>query len=513
MGAHLMEKHAIWSRYSKIHDYPKLQENISVEVAIIGGGITGISTGLLLAQHGVNVVVLESHKVGGGATAHSTGNLYFTIDKIFSSLKSKYDTDVVKKVANSRMKALDKIRSWVSTYDLDCDYNDVPWYLYSKDEESCEKIEEEYQTGTDADLPYLRADKNEIPFPNKKGIKLLAQNQINPMKYVQELAKSAHKQQCAIYEHTPVRSVENKDDRFILHSDKLKIEAEYVVHATHSPKGIKTVQTLLGPYREYGIACKLQKNNLPAGIYWGYHNEKKISTRTYSVNDEHFLIVVGEPHKTGQASDNEVHIQNLKNFAHQFFEIQSMDFYWGGQHYRPADLLPYIGPEKKDSKEFIATGFSTDGLVYGTLSAMILSDQITGRKNQWADLYSANRHQPIKAAPKFIKENVNVAGQMVKDYAGTYIKSEDLEAADLQAGEGRIVDYEGKKLAVFRNRDNELEAVSPICTHMKCIVHWNNAEESWDCPCHGSRFKTDGTVLEGPAYQPLEKVDIDVSTG
>ncbi len=504
-----MQKKAIWSRYSKIKEYPNLQENITVDVAIIGGGITGISTGLLLAQYGVNVVVLESLKVGGGTTAHSTGNLYFTIDKILSSLLSTYDIDVLKQVATSRMESLEQIRSWVSEYDFDCGYKDVPWYLYSNDDESCEKIDQEYQTGIKADLPFLNADEIDIPYPHKKGIKLLRQNQINPMQYVQELARAAHKQNCAIYEHTPVHSVKNQNDRFILQSGKHKVEAEYVVHATHSPKGIKTVQTLLGPYREYGIACRLQKNNLPEGIYWGYHNEKKISTRTYSVNDDHFLIVVGEPHKTGQASDNKAHIQNLKNFADNHFDIQSLEYFWGGQHYRPADLLPYIGPEKKDSKEFIATGFSTDGLVYGTLAGMILSDQIAGKKNQWKDLYSANRHQPVKSAPKFIKENVNVAKQMVKDYSGITIKTEDLDIADLKAGEGRIVDYDGKKLAVFLNKNNELEAVSPICTHMKCIVHWNNAEKTWDCPCHGSRFETDGTVLEGPAYESLEKILIN----
>lgn len=504
-----MEKRAIWSRYSKIHNYPGLKDNIRTDVAIIGGGITGISTGLLLAQHGVDTVILESRKVGGGATAHSTGNLYYTIDKILSSLESKYDIDMVKKVAASRMEAMGQIKAWVDQFNLECDYIKVPWFLYSDYQKGCEKIDEEYQAGEKAELPFLQAEKIEIPFPHKKAIKLQHQYQFNPMQYVQELSKAAADTGCQIFENSPVYSVEKENSHYVLHTEEHTVRADKVVHATHSPKGVRMVQSLLGPYREYGIACELEKKVLPDGIYWGYHeNEKKVSTRSYTKNGENYLIVVGEPHKTGQAGNNKQHIQNLIKFARVHFAVDDVAYTWGGQHYRPADLLPYIGPEKKNSQEYIATGFSTDGLVYGTLAGMIISDQITARNNPWAELYSANRHQPAKAAGKFLKENLNVAGQVIKDYAGLVIKSSNLDESGLKTGEGRIVKYEGKKLAVFKSEDNKLEAVSPICPHLKCIVHWNNAEKSWDCPCHGSRFKTDGSVLEGPAYHPLKKVEI-----
>jgi glycine/D-amino acid oxidase-like deaminating enzyme/nitrite reductase/ring-hydroxylating ferredoxin subunit len=500
---------SIWTNTSEFQNYPALKKNTSADVVIIGAGITGISTALLLGQTGLNVLVLESLKVGGGATAHSTGNLYFTIDRILSSLKSRYDTKTVRKVADSRLAAMNQIGEWVEQFSLDCDYREVPWILYSDYEDGCNKIEEEFETGTMAELPFLKAGSGEVPFPHREAIKLLHQKQMNPMKYVQQLAKAALRQNCKIFENTAVRSVEREKDRFILKTDQAEISARYVVHATHTPKGVKLVQTLLGPYREYGIACRLKVQQGDEGIFWGYHEEgKKISTRTYSNGGDHYLIVVGEPHKTGQASDNKRHILYLEDFAARFFDVQDTIYRWGGQHYRPADLLPYIGAGNSGSGEFIATGFSTDGLVYGTLAAMIIADEITGRKNEWAEVYDAGRIQPLKAAPEFIKENMNVAVQMVKDYAGLTLGSIKSELKDLKSGEGTIIKHEGKKLAVYRNDDNSFEALSAVCPHMKCIVHWNNAEQSWDCPCHGSRFQTDGTVLEGPAFSPLEKIDL-----
>lgn len=497
---------SIWSRFSEIKDYPTLEQNITTDVAVIGGGITGISTAKLLAQRGVNVVVLESLKVGGGTSSHSTGNLYFTIDKILSSLLSKYNSDVIKDVADSRADALKQMGAWISEYEMDCDYREVPWYLYSSDEESITKIDGELKAGQKAGLSILKADEGEILFPHEKAIKIPRQNQINPMRYVQELAQTLQADHCRIFEQTHVSSVEEQDGEYLLKTSGAEVRSKYVVHATHTPKGIMMVQTLLGPYREYGIACRVDESSLPDGIFWGYHGGKKYSSRNYTRGGKNFVIVVGESHKVGQAGNNTEYIRNLVKFAEEHFNFQKVDYHWGGQHYRPADLLPYIGPRKKNSGEFIATGYSTDGLVYGTLAGMILSDRITGRQNNWSELYSSTRNQPLKAAPKFMKENIDVAKEYMKDFPGL---AGDSDVEDLKTGEGRVVEKEGEKLAVYRHEDGKLEVVSAVCSHMSCIVNWNNAEQSWDCPCHGSRFRTDGTVLEGPAYEPLQNVDFE----
>lgn len=495
---------SLWSGFSEIYDYPQLQRDITVDVAVIGGGITGISAGNLLSQKGMKAAILESRKVGGGTTSHSTGNLYYTIDKILTSLQSKYDIKTIKAVAESRSRAMKQIAAWVQEYELDCDYKSVPWYLYSKTENSKDKIDEEVNTGREAGLDILEASASEIPFPSVHAIKVPRQAQINPMRYIQELAKAIQDESCLIYEHTHVSSVEEEKDRCVLTTSGGKVTAKYVIHATHIPKGVMVVQSLLGPYREYGIACRTTGRNHPEGIYWGYYEEgKKISTRNYERNGQHFLIVVGEPHKVGHAESNIQHIKRLESFAQKYFNIQEVAFRWGGQHYRPADLLPYIGPRKKNSREFIATGYSTDGLTYGTLAGMILADLITGRENPWAELYDSTRKQPLKSVSKFLKENIDVAKEYLKDFRGT---AEDTRLNNLKAGEAKVIEKDGEKLAVYKNDDGKLEVYSAICTHMECIVNWNDAEKSWDCPCHGSRFKVDGTVLEGPAFHPLHKV-------
>lgn len=493
---------SIWHHFSDKHDFPSLQQNIKTEVAIIGGGITGITTGKLLARAGFPSVVLESNTVGSGTTSYSTGNLYYTVDNNLSSLKGKYNIDIVKKVAASRSETLQQMSRWIQDLSLDCDYKKVPWYLYSSNKENMGTIRDELQTGKDAKLSVAEADINEIPFSLTSAISIPAQAQINPMRYVQELAATLKSGDCQIYQHSRVLSIQQKNGDYHLQTSRGNVTAKNVVHATHTPKGIKFVQTLLGPYREYGIACKTNGTNHPEGIFWGlYDGGTVISSRTYRRNGETYLIVVGKPHKVGHKENNEQIITSLEEFAHTHFDVQETAFRWGGQHYRPADLIPFIGPVKRGAKEYIATGYSTDGLVYGSLAAHILADLITGQENKWADLYDSTRKQPIKSGLKFLKENIDVASHYIKDIAGP----KNIPVQELKKGEGKVIKKDGKRLAVSRNEDGELNVISAVCTHMGCNVHWNNAEKTWDCPCHGSRFSTDGRVLEGPALEALQK--------
>lgn len=497
----------IWKHFAEIYNYPSLKKDISVEVAVIGGGITGVSAGKLLAESGVSTAILESHALGSGTTSHSTGNLYFTVDGHLSAIESKYDVDTVKDVASSRSEALRQMQRWVQKLELDCDFNVVPWHMYSSDSKNKSIIRKELKAAQKADLPVSTAAKGDIPFPMTDAVTIPDQAQINPMRYVQELAASMDTELCQIYEDTRVSLVEESNGKYRLQTSGGTVTADNVIHATHTPKGIKFVQTLLGPYREYGIACRVDGTNHPEGIFWGlYEKGTVISTRIYRRNDENFLIVVGKPHKVGHKEHNEQVIGSLEEFARNYFTIKETVFRWGGQHYRPADLLPFIGPVKKKSREFIATGFSTDGLVFGTLSAMIIKDQITNHNNKWANLYDATRKQPFKSGPKFLKENLDVATHYLKDLTAAKSTLEELKA-----GDGKVVKKDGKRLAVYRNEGGELEVLSAVCTHMGCNVSWNQAEQTWDCPCHGSRFSTDGTVIEGPALEPLQKSPVNVS--
>ncbi|ELR68365.1 FAD dependent oxidoreductase [Fulvivirga imtechensis AK7] len=347
---------SIWNAYADTTSFPSLDGDISADVVIIGGGITGISAAHRLSAKIRSVVVIEEMKVGGGTSSHSTGNLYVTIDQGLSHLRSKYNDKTVSKVIKARGEALNAMGENVKRYNIDCDFKRCTWYLYSANQSNDKKIEKEVELAGDIKLGIVGEDVT-LPYPVSKIISLPEQAQINPMRYVQGLAKAIHSENCRIYENTRATKIEDRDNDCVVHTPKGKINAKHVIHATHTPKGFMFVQTLLGPYREYGVACKLTERIRYDGIYWGYYDDgEKYSTRVYERDDEQLLLVVGKPHKVGQAEDNQAHIRALEKFAKEHFPVADVIYRWGGQHYRPADLLPFIGRKSKHSNIFIATG-------------------------------------------------------------------------------------------------------------------------------------------------------------
>jgi Rieske Fe-S protein len=261
----------------------------------------------------------------------------------------------------------------------------------------------------------------------------------------------------------------------------------------------------MGAYREYAIAVKLSSGEYPKGIFWVMGQPHQHSIRSYTDSrGEDYLLVLGEPHKVGHKKDNETCFKSLESYAGMRFDVKSVDYQWSAQNYRSADGLPYIGATDDNANVYIATGFATDGLTYGTLAAMIISDLILGNENPWQKLYDPRRHHPFKSAGRFIKENVHVLMDYMHDLP--YL-AEAESVSGIAPGEGKTVAIKGEKFAVYRDETGELHQVSAVCTHMKCIVNWNKEAKSWDCPCHGSRFTVDGQVLEGPAIANLPKTE------
>ena len=276
-----------------------------------------------------------------------------------------------------------------------------------------------------------------------------------------------------------------------------------MVLATHSPKGIYGVQTAIYPYREYAVAAKLKpsEENIPEGIFWDTEAQFHHSLRSYKAEDGNYVLVVGGHHKVGQSDDYEIFYQKLEENARRFFDVEEVKYRWSAQHYKPADGLPYIG-ESINNGIYIATGFSTDGLTYGVMSAMILNDIFNDRENPWAKIYELKRFTPQKSAKEYIKGNINVMKQYLDVFPG---QSEADAFSDVKPGEGKVVEKGTAKFAVYKDETGNVECLSAFCTHLGCVVDWNSAEKSWDCPCHGSRFTTTGKVIEGPAYKPLDQ--------
>ncbi|MGJ0430466.1 FAD-dependent oxidoreductase [Methylobacter sp.] len=497
-----MKKTSLWKDDAEASRYPFLQEDLNVDVAIVGGGITGITAAYLLANAGKSVAVLEARDIGGSTTGFSTGNLYATVGEMLKKLQLKFDTETIHAVAASRTAAVQQIENIIQGFSLECDFHRRPWRLLSETGDNDKLIEKEHKACLDAGLDAHLDSTTPLPFNISKALRVEGQAQFNPMQYVKALAARIHGTGCTLFENTPVIRITEGSPN-ILHTENGAVTADKIIHATHSPKGVFAIHALLGPYREYAIAVKLNSGSYPEGIFWVRSDSNHYSIRSYtSRSGENYLLVLGESHKVGHKTDNEICYQNLEAYIRDRFDVKSVDYRWSAQSYKSADGLPYIGATNDKANVYIATGFAADGLTYGTLGAMIISDLILGIENPWSKLYDPRRHNPLKSAGRFIKESIHVFMDYMKDIP---YKAEVDRLSGILPDEGKTIDIKGEKFAVYRDEAGELHQVSAVCTHMKCIVNWNEEEKSWDCPCHGSRFTVDGQVIEGPAIVDLPK--------
>jgi glycine/D-amino acid oxidase-like deaminating enzyme/nitrite reductase/ring-hydroxylating ferredoxin subunit len=493
----------VWTTDSQAKKYPSLTADISVDVVIVGAGITGITAAYLLAAAGKQVAVLESRKIAEGTTGSSTGNLYVPVGIRLHRLKSKHSSSVLEVVAKSRKSAIDFIAQQVHDHRIDCGFHRVPWHLFTTSESKSKDrdVKKEFETVQSIHLQASNIVPADFPIKDVSAITTVYdQAQMNALSYVQGLANKTTTDKCLIFEDSPVINVEENADGCIAYTKQGKVHAKKMIIATHSPKGIYGVHAAMEAHREYMVAAKLKAALPPSGIYWHVLSAQQYSIRPYSNETGHYLLALGEPHLVGSKEHNEESFTKISNYLQQHFDVETILYRWAAQNYKPADGLPYIGLTPMQKHTFIATGFAADGLVFGTVAAMIISDTIIGKKNDWADVYDPKRFTPIASAGQFLKENITVASHLLKDYL-FYGEVDELKG--IRMGEGKTLKLDGEKVAAYRDEHNQLHVVSSICTHMGCVVHWNHAEKSWDCPCHGSRFSIDGQVLEGPAIKSL----------
>lgn len=498
-----MTKESIWIDSSmRQYTYDPLLHDEETDVAVIGGGICGITTAQLLQKKGLKVTLLEAHRLAESNTGRSTGNLYSVVDIPFRDLKAKYPMEDIQQIIKFRQEAMDLIQSNIFEHGIECSYKKVPWVRFSGTPECDEDVKKDFEIAQELGLSpeWLERDHDIlIPLRGRVGFLLHHQAQFNPFQYAQDLAHILS-QSISIHEETHVEEIEKEGEIFIIKTPRATLRAKYVVEATHTPLGFSPLQMVLGPYREYGIAGAAHGMPLNDAIHWGYYEKDKVtSIRNFEHANDRYLLIIGEPHKVGQGDSREC-MDKLINRGRSLGLIKEVTHQWGGQHYRPADYLPFIGQSAHEN-QFVATGFSTDGLVYGTLSALILAEALQDNAHPAASLFNPKRITPMKSAKKFLKENLNV----LKQYASDYLRQE--KAHELSAGEGMVVSHQGKKYALSKDEAGLLTVCSAVCPHMGCIVHWNNAENSWDCPCHGSRFEAKGEVIEGPALSALDQLE------
>lgn len=474
--------------------FPSLAGTLSADVVVIGGGITGLCTALALHQSGKRVVVLEAETCGAGNTGNSTGNLYGTVSGGLAPLRRKWDDAVVRQVVAWRMEGVARIERTVAEFGIDCGFarRSLVRAVGGDDQDAIAGLEEEFEACRLGGLSPAWLPADAAPVRIARGFAIDDQAQCNPYLFARGLARALAGRGVRIFEGSRVEELDANPGQVRTRAGA--VQAPYIVSATHTPAGFNLVQAEMEVYREYGITAEIA-GEAPDAILWLVDEGRSLRRDAAGR-----LVVVGEKHKTGEPEAGVDYVQRLVDWTTRRFPGARHWHSWSAQQFKSADGLPYIGRSAHDNV-FVATGFAADGLTWGAVAAPLIAALIAGEESDAAARLTPRRFTPVKSSRVWASENATV----VKHLVGDRLSPADLDQlAHVPPGEGRIVALDGRKLAAYRDPDGGLSVVSPVCTHLGCHVSWNAAETTWDCPCHGSRFRVDGSVLEGPALRPLE---------
>lgn len=498
---------SFWRAEVDFPEFPSLQEDLSVDVVIVGAGITGITAAYLLAEEGLEVVVLEAGKVLNGTTGHTTAKITAQHDLIYDEFINNLGRSKARLYYEANSEALAFIKEMVEQHQIDCDFNVQDAYLYATTEQGAGKIEKEAEAyekiGIDGGL--VNVDQFPFPIANVQNLIVMKdQAQFHPTKYLVHLIRLFLEKGGRILEGTTAVNVETGERPVVLTREEHRVSAKHVLACTHFPfyEGTGLYSTRMYADRSYALAIKTKKK-FPGGMYLSADQPNR-SLRSADDNGQELVIIVGESHKTGQGKDTMEYYKALETFGEEVFGIEEVVYRWSAQDLVTLDNLPYVGAlTEGQSNILIATGFRKWGMSNGTAAALLFRDLVTGKENRFQKLYSPSRFYVQPSLKNFLVQNANVVGQLIKGK----LDSPSTKPEELSNGEGAVVTLDGHRKGAYRDDEGNIHIVDTTCTHIGCEVEWNSGDRTWDCPCHGSRFSFTGEVIDGPAEKPLQKYD------
>lgn len=478
--------------------------NTVYDVIIVGGGITGISTALLLQQAGKKCMVLEAANLCFGTTGGTTAHLNTLLDTPYTTIAGNFGKENARLVFEAVSEAIALVKENVAKYNIDCGLQAADAYLFAQDEKQEKELQDILEASREAGLDMQYSDDIPVPVPFRKAARATGQAKFHPTRYVHALAKQFEKEGGIIVQDCQVTGVEN-NETVTVETEKGIFKSVDLIYATHIPPGVNLIHLRCAPYRSYAMAVTLEGNNYPENLAYDMYDPYNYY-RTQEVDGKKYLIVGGKDHKTAHEENTDKCFMELEAHIRKHFPVKEIVYKWSSQYFEPADGIPYIGHLPGHPENiYVATGYGGNGMTYSSVAALTLKRMLLNKETSYMDLFDPNRIKPIAGFTNFIKHNADV----VKHFVGKLFSTEELqELAELAPGEGRVVKYEKHKIALYKDEEGTLHAVSPVCTHLKCDVQWNGAEKSWDCPCHGARYSYDGRVLTGPADRDLERVSI-----
>jgi glycine/D-amino acid oxidase-like deaminating enzyme/nitrite reductase/ring-hydroxylating ferredoxin subunit len=502
---------SVWAATADVPAFAPLTENLDVEVCVVGGGIAGLTTAYMLAQQGRQVIVIDDNDIAGGETHRTTAHLsnafddrYFEVIRMFGKKKARL-------VYESHTQAIDTIEQIALAEGINCDFKRVPGYLFCAPGQSVNDLKKELKAcqeiGFDSvqmrDItPFGKTVQDAMPC-----IEFPQQGQFHVLKYIRGLANAIVRMGGRIFTYTHVDEIIDGEPATVKTSTGSVVKAQWVAVTTNSPvSDYARVYLQEAAFRTYVVAARVDAGYVNESLFWDmqdpYHY---IRTQPIEGSDQLWLIVGGEDHRTGHDEQPRTHFANLEEYVRTMFPaVREIEHHWSGQVMEPADGLALIGKDpERGANILISTGDSGMGMTHGTIGGIILSDIIVGNENPWTDLYNPARW-PIHAPFETLREAVGMAAGYTRYLSGSEVDSID----EIAPGTGAVVNEGAKKVAAYRDMNGRLHQFSAACPHMKAVLQFNNCEQTWDCPAHGSRFTAEGEVVNGPAICNMQQLSL-----
>jgi glycine/D-amino acid oxidase-like deaminating enzyme/nitrite reductase/ring-hydroxylating ferredoxin subunit len=493
---HRVLPRSLWLETAQAPRYPRLEHDLTVDVAVVGAGIVGVTAALLLKQAGATVALLEGRRLGRGVTGYTTAKISSLHGLTYARLASTLGEEAARVYGEANEAGLARIAAFVERLGIDCDFRRKANLTYTESPRGLEEIEQEVSVAAGLGLPASFTDSADLPFPIAGAVRFADQAEFHPLKYLFALAEQVPGGGSHLFEQTWVTGVDEGSPCRV-GAGGATVTADNVVLATHIPfmdRGLFFAR--MHPERSYLLAART--GGEPLREMYLSTDSPASSYRSQPAEGGELLLVGGESHRTGHGSEAERY-RLLEHHARERFAIDAVEHRWATHDQMPADGIPYVGAlTPVSTRVHVATGFKKWGLSNGTAAAMMLSDAILGRFNPWAGTFDSNRLNVRAAVPSLVRDNAVDAFHF---FADRVIRRGS--ARRLEPGEGAVVGEGLAQRAVYRDESGAEHSLSARCTHLGCIIGFNDAEKTWDCPCHGSRFDLDGAVIEGPAVDPL----------
>jgi glycine/D-amino acid oxidase-like deaminating enzyme/nitrite reductase/ring-hydroxylating ferredoxin subunit len=477
-------------------EFPTLQADLTVDVAIIGGGIVGISAARFIKAQGMTVAVVEARRIGQGVSGKATAKVTSQHGITYQTLEQKFGEDRARLYAEAQEAGLKRIIELSHTHGFEADIEIKPAFVYTRDKRHVEDIEKEVDVARRLGLPATLTRDTGLPFDVLAAMRWDNQAQFHPVKYVSGLAATIPGDGSHVFENSPVIDW----DPHRIATGRGTVRARRVVMATNLPLGQTGLYYATNyPMAEPVIAAPISR--VPPAFYKNVEHPGH-SIRTHDFNGRTYAIAAGSHFKPGHDEDAQRYFADLEDWLTESFAADPIEYRWVNEDYSSMDGAPFVGWSSSNTEEsyLVATGFAAWGFTNGTAAGMMIADLVAGRDNPWLKLFDATRVKPLAGGTEFVKETASVAGHLIGGYVSRKPKSYD----DLKSGDAGILKIDGENVAAFRDERGRVHAVSAACSHMGCLLGWNATDRTWDCLCHGSRFALTGEVLHGPAVSPLK---------